>query len=164
MLPLVADKFCLPNQHPGMGGQRASVGVVAHAVLSHPDSSNAGIAHQLHSAMGHAGARPKQQHRDARRRDLDDAFFVRHGNGTVLSPQRTVFQIQKRHPVFYLWQCLQIRPDHARKFIHGQFLRAGSSSSQGRRLCRGRCPDTASPGMLPGLSPAGRPHKSLPAA
>ena len=47
--------------------------------------------------------------------------------------------------------------------IHGCFLRAGWSSGQGRRLCRGQCPDTASPGTLPGRSPAGYPHRSPPA-
>ena len=47
--------------------------------------------------------------------------------------------------------------------IHGCFLRAGWSSGQGRRLCRGQCPDTASPGTLPGRSPAGCPHRSPPA-
>ena len=39
----------------------------------------------------------------------------------------------------------------------------GWSSGQGRRLCRGQCPDTASPGTLPGRSPAGCPHRSPPA-
>ena len=47
--------------------------------------------------------------------------------------------------------------------IHGCFLRAGWSSGQGRRLCRGQCPDTASPGTLPSRSPAGCPHRSPPA-
>ena len=52
---------------------------------------------------------------------------------------------------------------NARHIIHGCFLRAGWSSGQGRRLCRGQCPDTASPGTLPGRSPAGCPHRSPPA-
>ena len=52
---------------------------------------------------------------------------------------------------------------NARHSIHGCFLRAGWSSGQGRRLCRGQCPDTASPGTLPGRSPAGCPHRSPPA-
>ena len=52
---------------------------------------------------------------------------------------------------------------NARHIIHGCFLRAGWSSGQGRRLFRGQCPDTASPGTLPGRSPAGCPHRSPPA-
>ena len=52
---------------------------------------------------------------------------------------------------------------NARHIIHGCFLCAGWSSGQGRRLCRGQCPDTASPGTLPGRSPAGCPHRSPPA-
>ena len=52
---------------------------------------------------------------------------------------------------------------NARHIIHGCFLRAGWSSGQGRRLYRGQCPDTASPGTLPGRSPAGCPHRSPPA-
>ena len=52
---------------------------------------------------------------------------------------------------------------NARHIIHGCFLRAGWSSGQGRRLCRGQCPDTASPGTLPSRSPEGCPHRSPPA-
>ena len=118
---------------------------------------------QAGSTVGHTGAGAEQQHRNARRRDLNDTLFIRYGDGTVLTAQRAVFQVQKGHPVPDLRQRLQIRADHARHIIHGCFLRAGWSSGQGRRLCRGQCPDTASPGTLPGRSPAGCPHRSPPA-
>ena len=128
-----------------------------------PDRTHAGVSHQLHGTVGHTGAGAEQQHRNARRRDLNDSLFIRYGNRTVLTAQRAVFQVQKGHPVPDLRQRLQIRADHARHIIHGCFLRAGWSSGQGRRLCRGQCPDTASPGTLPGRSPAGCPHRSPPA-
>ena len=163
MLPVIADQFRLTDEHPGMGGQRAAVGIIAHAVLPDPDRTHAGVSHQLHSTVGHTGAGAEQQHRNARRRDLNDTLFIRYGNRTVLTAQRAVFQVQKGHPVPDLRQRLQIRADHARHIIHGCFLRAGWSSGQGRRLCRGQCPDTASPGTLPGRSPAGCPHRSPPA-
>ena len=124
MLAGVADQFCLPQQQLRVGGQRAAMGVIPHAVLAHPDGTHARVAHKLHGAVGHPCARPQQQHRDACRRDGDHSFFIRHGDGTVLSAKGTVFQIQKGHPVLYLRQCLQVRPDHARHLVHLSFLRA----------------------------------------
>ena len=132
---------------------------------AHPSATMTAWASPYRQActVGHTGAGAEQQHRNARRRDLNDTLFIRYGDGTVLTAQRAVFQVQKGHPVPDLRQRLQIRADHARHIIHGCFLRAGWSSGQGRRLCRGQCPDTASPGTLPGRSPAGCPHRSPPA-
>ena len=100
------------------------MGVIPHTMLTHPDGPHARVAHKLHGAVGHPCARSQQQHRNACRRDGDHSFFIRHGDGTVLSAKGTVFQIQKGHPVLHLRQCLQVRPDHARHLVHLSFLRA----------------------------------------
>ena len=120
----VADKLCLPQQQLRVGGQGTAMGVIPHTVLTYPDSTHARVTHKFHGTVGHPCTRPQQQHRDARRRDPNDPFFVCNGDCAVLSAKGAVFQIQKGHPVFHLRQRLQVRPDHARHLVHLSFLRA----------------------------------------
>ena len=85
------------------------MGVIPHTVLTYPDSTHARVTHKFHGTVGHPCTRPQQQHRDARRRDLNDPFFVCNGDCAVLSAKGAVLQIQKGHPVFHLRQRLQVK-------------------------------------------------------
>ena len=114
----VGDQFRLPQQQPGAGRQRAAMGIVAHPMLPHPDGTHAGVAHQLHGAVGHAGTGAKQQYRNGRCRDMDDALFICYRNGAVLPSQGAVFEVQKGHAVLDLRQGLQLRADHTGQFPH----------------------------------------------
>ena len=65
---------------------------------AHPSATMTAWASPYRQActVGHTGAGAEQQHRNARRRDLNDTLFIRYGDGTVLTAQRAVFQVQER--------------------------------------------------------------------
>ena len=98
------------------------MGIVAHTVFPHPHGAHTGIAHQLHGAMGYPGSRTQQQHGNGSRRNVNDPIFICHRNGAVLSSQRAVLQIEKRHPVFDLGQRLQVRPNQSGIIRHGSLF------------------------------------------
>lgn len=119
MLPLVGKALSLPFQQAGVLTQGTAMGVEPHAVLPHPDRCHTGIPHQLHGTVGHTGAWPQQQDRDARRRDLNDPLFIRYGNCSIVPAKSAMFQIQKGHPVPELRQRLPLGPHNARHLSHG---------------------------------------------
>ena len=58
MLASVAHQLRLALEQSCSGRERTAVGVIPHAVFSHPHNANAGVPHQFHGAVGHTGAGP----------------------------------------------------------------------------------------------------------
>lgn len=105
----VGDALGLANEEAGAGGEGATVGVVSDAVLADPDCADTGVAHEFHGSVGDAGAGPQEEDGDGGGGDVDDAFVVSNGDGTILATERAVFQVEEGHAVLDLREGLQVR-------------------------------------------------------
>ena len=114
----IGNHLCLFQKQSRSGGQGPSMGIIAHTMLSHPNGSHTGIAHQFHRPVRHTGTRSQKQYRNCGSRHQYDSFFIGNGNRTILPAQGTMFQIQKRHPILDLRQRLQFRANDTGHFRH----------------------------------------------
>lgn len=104
----VGNALGLTDEETGAGGKGATVGVVTDAVLADPDGADAGVAHELHGSVGDAGAGPQEEDGDGGGGDVDDAFVVSNGDGTILATERAVFQVKEGHAILDLREGLQV--------------------------------------------------------
>lgn len=104
----VGNALGLANEEAGTGGEGTTMGVVTDTVLADPDGADAGVAHELHGSVGDAGAGPQEEDGDGGGGDVDDAFVVSNGDGTILATERAVFQVKEGHAILDLREGLQV--------------------------------------------------------
>lgn len=104
----VGNALGLANEEAGTGGEGTTMGVVTDTVLADPDCADTGVAHELHGSVGDAGAGPQEEHGDGGGGDVDNAFVVSDGDGTILATERAVFQVKEGHAILDLREGLQV--------------------------------------------------------
>ena len=104
----VGNALGLANEEAGTGGEGTTMGVVTDTVLADPDCADTGVAHELHGSVGDAGAGPQEEHGDGGGGDVDNAFVVSNGDGTILATERAVFQVKEGHAILDLREGLQV--------------------------------------------------------
>lgn len=104
----VGNALGLANEEAGTGGEGTTMGVVTDTVLADPDCADTGVAHELHGSVGDAGAGPQEEDGDGGGGDVDDAFVVSNGDGTILATERAVFQVKEGHAILDLREGLQV--------------------------------------------------------